>query len=61
MKAKTKKMVADVLGFVGRSVVGIIKNPVTQTVVATVVKHKVKSATGAALIVAIYEAFSGSL
>ena len=54
-------MVADVLGFVGRSVVGIIKNPVTQTVVATVVKHKVKSATGAALIVAIYEAFSGSL
>lgn len=61
MKAKTKKTLAGVLGFVGRSVVGLMKNPVTQTVVATVVKHKVKSGVAATLIVAAYEAFAGNL
>ncbi len=61
MKAKTKKMVADLLGFVGRTAVGIIKNPVTQTVIATMVKHKVKSGVAATIIVAAYEAFAGNL
>ncbi|WP_031298945.1 hypothetical protein [Sphingobium lactosutens] len=61
MKAKTKKMVAGVFGFLGRSVVWLAKNPATQAIVATVVKHRVKSGVAATLIVATYEAFAGNL
>lgn len=61
MRAKAKKIGADILGIMGKSVVGLIKNPVTQTVITTVVKHKFKSGVAATLIVAAYEAFAGSL
>ncbi|WP_188063728.1 hypothetical protein [Sphingobium sp. KCTC 72723] len=61
MKAKTKKAVKSVLGFVGNTAKGLVKNPVVQTVVAKVVANKVKSAGAAAVLVALFEVASGLL
>lgn len=61
MKAKTKKMLAGVLGYVGRSVVGFVKHPVVQAGAAAIIKHKVKSGVAAGVIVAAVEVIAGVL
>lgn len=61
MKAKTRKMLAGVLGFVGRSVVGFVKHPVVQAGAAAIIKHRVKSTVAAGVIVAAVEVVTGVL